>query len=265
MELPDGRMAGQRCRDIDRRLAVDAELAARIETLQRGSDEWTASDRDDRDASEIRQVVASCARSKQFRALRDDIRAGRVAVFVGPQIAATTGLPDGQQVTAALASRLAQHLHADDPHAIAELTQLGPQALSDLFIHHFGRPHFFQAVNEVLHADRRADELRLDLHEMILEIPFALIASTTWDDLFERAGRQLTPPVFLNAITNDEELLSLYTPHGPLLIQPRGSSAQRERPCGRARPSFPRTQPPGPVRISARLVLLAQNPLHRVW
>ena len=132
-------------------------------------------------------------------------------------------MPDGQQVTAALASRLAQHLHADDPHAITEFTQLGPQALSDLFIHHFGRPHFFQAVNEVLHADRRADELRLDLHEMILEIPFALIASTTWDDLFERAGRQLTPPVFLNAITNDEELLSLYTPHGPLLIQPRGS------------------------------------------
>ena len=56
-----GAMAGQRCRDIDRRLAVDAELAARIETLQRGSDEWTASDRDDRDASEIRKVVASCA------------------------------------------------------------------------------------------------------------------------------------------------------------------------------------------------------------
>ena len=163
------------------------------------------------------------ARSQQFRALRDDIRAERVAVFVGPRIVEMSGLSRGEEVVAALAGRIAQHLNADDPHTLLQLKQLGLEALSDLFIHHFGRPQFFQTVNAATLVDDRAEELRLDLHELILEIPFALIVSTTWDDLFERAGRRLTPPVFLNAITNDEELLSLYSPRGPMLIQPQGS------------------------------------------
>jgi hypothetical protein len=114
-------------------------------------------------------------------------------------------------------------LTAEDPGEIERLKRLGLQPLSELFIHLFGRPQFTQAITEALYSRYGAGEPNLDLHEMILEIPFAMVISTNWDDLFELAGRQLDPPVFLNSITTDEELLSLYTPYGPMLIQPRGS------------------------------------------
>ena len=218
-----GALPRERSRELDRRIAEDADLAARFESLERLASGEAASDPDGRQFQDIRRAVATAARGEQFRALRDDIRAGRVVLFVGPGFSQAAGLADWEEVSTTLATKVARRLAADDPAEIERLKHLGLHSLSELFIHHFGRPQFSQALTEALHSRYPMEEQKLDLHEMSLEIPFAAIVSTNWDDLFEQAGRNLDPPIFLNAITTDEELFGLYTPHGPMLIQPRGS------------------------------------------
>jgi hypothetical protein len=217
-----GNLSAQRRQEIDRRVADDTTLLERIEAMRFWADAEAALPGTSR-LDEVREAVRSATRGKQFRALRDDVRAGRAVAFVGPGLATAAGLAGAEEVGSALASRLARHLTTDHPDEIERLKRLGLHALSDLFIHQFGRPEFTRAVAAALYGQCSPGSEKLELHKMILEMPFAMVVSTNWDDLFEQAARQLDPPVFLNSVTTDEELLSLYTPHVPLLIQPRGS------------------------------------------
>ncbi|MFO7907652.1 MAG: SIR2 family protein [Pirellulaceae bacterium] len=223
MDYLSGSLPIERYREINDRLETDAELAARLELLRGITGDEFVSEGWNKEANQIRNMVTTSCRSKQFRSLRDDIRAGRVAVFVGPTVPRLAGLADGEEVLTALATQLGRQLNTEDSEGIERLKHLGLKTLSDLFVFHFGRPRMVQLIKEALFCNRPVNELELQLHEMILQVPFSLVVSTSWDDLFEQAARRLDPPVFLNAITNDEELLSLYTPRGPMLIQPRGS------------------------------------------
>lgn len=218
-----GSLPLERYREINDRLETDEELAARLELLRGITGEEFVSEGWSQEANHIRKMVTTSCRSKQFRGLRDDIRAGRVAVFVGPAVARVAGLAGNEEVLTALATQLGRQLNTEDSEGIERLKHLGLKTLSDLFVFHFGRPRLVQIIKEALYRNRPVNELELQLHEMILQVPFSLVVSTTWDDSFEQAARRLDPPVFLNAITNDEELVSLYTPGGPMLIQPRGS------------------------------------------
>jgi hypothetical protein len=222
LEYLHGTLAAHRRREIERQMLSDGELVARVNSVRKREDMDNQTQEQNMVAS-VSQAVAQTTRSKQFHALRDDIRADRVVAFVGPGLAQSAGLAHRDEISTALARRVAHRLSADDAIEVQRLKNLGLQSLSELFVHHFGRPQLNQAITEALYGRCPAGELDLGLHKMVLEIPFAMIVSTNWDDLFEQAGRELDPPLFLDSITDDEELLGLYSPHCPMLIQPRGS------------------------------------------
>ena len=178
-----GALAGQRCREIDRRLAVDAELAARVETLQRGHrTSWR------RPIAMTATRVTSAkwwgrARSQQFRAPCDDIRAEPRRRVRWAEDRGDVGSVPRRGSGCALAGRIAQHLHADDPHTLLQLKQLGLEGTQRSVHPSLRTAAVLSDGQRSLHSSTTArNELRLDLHELILEIPFALIVSTTWDD-----------------------------------------------------------------------------------
>jgi len=212
MDYLSGSLSSARCLEIDDLLGTDMELAERVELLQRVTDQDVVSDSWSSEANEIRKMVAVTCRSKQFLGLRDDIRAGRVAVFVGPAVSRAAGLAGNADVQDALARKLARRLNAEDPPSIERLKHLGLKSLSELFVFHFGRPQMVQVIKEALYRNRQVSELELRLQELILEVPFALVVSTTWDDLFE----ELDPAFALNPSCST-------------------SRANRRRPCAKAR------------------------------
>jgi hypothetical protein len=176
------------------------------------------------DYDDIEMAVERATRSREFRELRDEIRMGRVVLFAGPGVSRAVGLGTSDKVAESLAWKIARRLDLDDdPVELVRLKGLGLYSLVDLYAHLFGPAQFQQAVCEAFYEacpDRMA---RLELHTLLLQVPFAMIVSTTWDDLFEQAAQKLEPPRYLSPITHDDDLLGLYATQEQILIQPHGS------------------------------------------
>ncbi len=176
------------------------------------------------DDAGIRGAMQQAAHSREFRELRDDVRLGRVVLFGGPELSRAAGLSSRDLVSERLAWKIARRLECDeDPVEIERLRTLGLNSLGDLFGHLFGPAQFQQAVHEALYESCPDGGEHLDLHTILLQIPFAMIVSTAWDDLFEQAGRRLEPPRYLSPITTDAELLGLYQNQETIFLQPRGN------------------------------------------
>lgn len=173
----------------------------------------------------VRSTARRIAGSKQFRALRDDIRNGQVVVFVGPSVPRAAGLGGAEDITAALAERIAHRLGIlRDCREVDRLRHMGIEALAKLFAHHFGTAQLKQAIMEAqLGKAHLEEDDQLGLHTKILTIPFSMIVSTEWDDLFEEAGRRMDPPVYPASIATGQELLGLADTPKPVLIRPLGS------------------------------------------
>jgi hypothetical protein len=174
--------------------------------------------------ADVETAVERAIAGREFRQLRDEVRMGQVVLFAGPGIARAAGLGSLDMVAQSLAWKIARRLDLDDdPVESTRLRGLGLYSLADLYAHLFGPAQFQQAVCEAFYEACPNRTPRLELHTLLLQVPFAMIVCTTWDDLFEQAAQKLESPRHLSPITHDEDLLGLYANQEQILIQPHGS------------------------------------------
>lgn len=154
--------------------------------------------------------------SDEYKTLLREIRQGKVVVFVGAGVSCAAGLPSWRDVTKRLAAELVPY----DQHQQEELiNDLGPYGIFEVYASENSPRDFDEAVGKALRPSHR---LNLKAHSLILDIPFHLIITTNWDDLFERAAEGTrNDPLF--AVTRDEQLRGCFAGQGPLLIKPHGS------------------------------------------
>ncbi len=229
-----GRVTPDLRQAIDQRAKSDVELAARLVELRREARlDWKSdaefNDFADDDSAEdhvadIESTLKQVTQCREFRELRDDVRMGKVVLFGGPELSRAAGLNSRDMVSESLSWKIARRLELDeDPVEIERLRALGLNSLADLYSHLFGPMQFQQAVHEALYECCPDGTEHLDLHAILLQIPFAITVSTAWDDLFEQAGRRLEPPRYLSPIATDADLLGLCHNQETVFLQPRGS------------------------------------------
>lgn len=154
---------------------------------------------------------------ENYHSLLEKFRLGEVAVFVGAGLSKCMGAKLWDEVKEEMAKRLIPN-NTDD----SLLKKLGSYEIASLLKAKLGTD-FESVLENIVNTPESNENINLNLHRLIWEIPFTVIVTTNWDTYLEQAYTKTKKSKRkIHPILNDYQLVQYYGSAKPLFIKPHG-------------------------------------------